>query len=90
MPHPTTPAKSLEDQLSALFGTDVDCAFAILTALSQEDQSDFGAKELVAATGYRLIEVLVTVARLTLGGLIEHPSAGRYQSLGTQQARRVS
>ena len=90
MPQPKPLTKPLKEQLMAHFGDDIDCASAILAALNDDDQRHFGAKELVAATGYRLIEVLVTVARLTVGGLIEHPSAGRYQSLGTQQARRVS
>jgi hypothetical protein len=89
MPHPTRPTKALRDQLGALFGTDIDCALAIMTALSEEDQREFGARDLVAATDYRLIDVLVAVARLTTAGLIAHPAAGRYRCLGSQRSRRT-
>jgi hypothetical protein len=76
----TTPAVVTDEQLGAIFGADIACARAVLDHLGTDVQRAWSVDEIRAATGHRLVDVMVAVARLTTAGLIDHPSAGRYCS----------
>jgi hypothetical protein len=89
MPRSTTPPKSREEQLRAHFGDHIECSLAILDTLQSEDRREYRASELVEITGHRLIDVIVTLARLTVAGLIDRADVGRYCCIDPQREQRA-
>lgn len=71
----------MDEQLRRLFPAagDRDIAIRILTVLYDKPDKPHPALELITVSGVGLAAGLVTLARLTHAGLIDHPAAGTYQ-----------
>jgi len=67
-----------DDELTTLFGADIGCARAVLDDLERHSGSLRTPPQIQTATGYRLVDVMVVVSRLTYAGLIAHPAHGAY------------
>lgn len=71
-----SPAGSRTERLVALFGDTAATARAVLDMMESEPAREWLADELIDATGFRSMEVMVVLARLTAAGMVDHHGMG--------------
>ena len=71
-----TPVSTRDEQLEALFGATKDTAVEVLNVIEADRSKAWQAEEIIDATGFRPMEVMVVLARLTAAGVVHHDGLG--------------
>lgn len=72
----SVPNETRDKTLEALFGATKDTAHAILDVIESEPARVWQAEDVMDATGFRPMEVMIVLARLASARLVHHKGLG--------------